>query len=169
MRLNSIRKNIVIGLLILCASFGLLGFKAYFSPNGHIKDRIVDEIGNTKSSIDIAVFNITSYGIKTALSKALKRGVQIRFITDQGQSENMRSMVGSLLQDGVKMKLVKGKGKNGLMHNKFAIFDGRLLLTGSYNWTETAEYYNYENALFLDNKSLVEEYQKEFELLWTLP
>ena len=140
--------------------------KVYFSPNGQVKDRIVNEINNTKTSIDIAVFNFTSSGLKTALKKALKKGVSIRIITDQGQSEDIHSAVGSLLQDGFKIKIVKGKGRNGLMHNKFAIFDHKLLLTGSYNWTETAEHYNYENALFLEDKSLAEQYEKEFNSLW---
>ena len=140
--------------------------KVYFSPNGQIKDHIVNEINNAKTSIDIAVFNFTSNGLKTALKKALKKGVEIRIVTDQGQSEDIHSAVESLLQDGFKIKIVKGKGRNGLMHNKFAVFDHNLLLTGSYNWTETAEHYNYENALFLEDKPLVKEYEKEFNSLW---
>ena len=141
--------------------------QVYFSPNGHIKNRIVDEINNSKNSIDIAVFNFTSYGIKSALKKALKRGVQIRIITDQGESDDIHSVIGSLLEDGFKIKILKGAGKNGLMHNKFAIFDRQLLLTGSYNWTETAEHYNYENALFLSDKSVIKEYIGEFDSLWS--
>ncbi len=171
MRLRSVSKNFVAFLLTLCVSLSVLGLKntekVYFSPNGHIKARIVEEINATKGSLDIAVFNFTSFSIKAALNKALKRGVRIRFITDQGESENVHSAIGSLIEDGVKVKLVKGKGENGLMHNKFAIFDHRLLLTGSYNWTETAEHYNYENALFLEDKSLIKDYENEFERLWS--
>ncbi|OIO36780.1 MAG: hypothetical protein AUJ72_05645 [Candidatus Omnitrophica bacterium CG1_02_46_14] len=139
----------------------------YFSPNGQIRNRIVNEITDAKESIDIAVFNITSFGIRTALNKAKKNGVQIRIVTDQGQSEDIHSVVGSLLEDGFKVKLIKGKGRNGLMHNKFAIFDHKLLLTGSYNWTETAEHYNYENTVFLSDKNLLQKYQKEFDSLWS--
>ena len=118
------------------------------------------------ADIDIAVFHITSYGIKSALKKALKRGVQIRIVTDQGQSEDIHSVIGLLMEDGFAVKLFKGKGRNGLMHNKFAVFDHKLLLTGSYNWTETAEHYSYENVLFLPEKSLIKEYEKEFDLFW---
>ena len=161
-----------IGVLILILSLGVspaapAAQEAYFSPNGHIKSRIVEEIANAKDSIDIAVFNITSLGIRTALKRAQKKNVQIRIITDQGQSEDLHSVIGTLLEDGFKVKLVKGKGRNGLMHNKFAIFDHRLLLTGSYNWTETAEHYNYENALFLQDKNLIKEYQNEFDSIWS--
>ncbi len=141
--------------------------EVYFSPNGHIKNRITEEISGAKESVDIAVFNITSLGIRTALRKVQKKGVKIRILTDQGQSEDLHSIIGSLMEDGFKIKLVKGKGHNGLMHNKFAIFDHKLLLTGSYNWTETAEHYNYENALFMRDKNMIKEYQSEFDSLWS--
>ena len=165
-----INKNISALLLALFLGLGSAASaaqEAYFSPNGHVKNRIVEEITNAKNSIDIAVFNITSIGIKTALRKARKKNIQIRIITDQRQSEEFHSAVGSLLADGFSIKLVKGKGRNGLMHNKFAIFDHKRLLTGSYNWTETAEHYNYENALFLEDKNLVKEYQNEFDSIWS--
>ena len=141
--------------------------EAYFSPNGHIKNRIVDEIANAKDSIDIAVFNITSFAIGTALKKAWKKGLRIRILADQGESEDLHSIIGSLMQNGLRIKLVKGRGKNGLMHNKFAVFDHQLLLTGSYNWTETAEHANYENAVFLRDKDLLKAYQNEFDLIWS--
>ena len=162
-------KNLGVFILALFLSVGSVAAaaqEAYFSPNGHIKSRIIDEIANAQDSIDIAIFNITSLGIKTALKKARKKGLQIRILVDQGESEDMHSIVGSLLKDGFNIKLVKGKGAHGLMHNKFAIFDHKLLFTGSYNWTETAEHNNYENALFLRDKSLIKEYEKEFDLLW---
>ena len=167
--LKTVSKNSSVLILVLSLNLTLAAAatqEAYFSPNGHIKGRIIEEITSAKESIDIAVFNITSLGIRTALKKAQKKGLQIRIVADQGESEDLHSIVGSLMQDGFKIKLVKGKGQSGLMHNKFAIFDHKLLLTGSYNWTETAERTNYENALFLGDKSLIKEYEKEFDLLW---
>ena len=54
-------------------------------------------------------------------------------------------------------------------HDKFAIFDGRLLVTGSYNWTSSAEAWNYENALFLDDPALITRYAVRFERLLAGP
>lgn len=175
---RSASKNKWIALLAVCLALVSIAAKTpqetavnlsqqiYFSPNGQIRSRIIQEINNSKNSIDIAVFNITSYGIKSALKKALKRGVQIRIVTDQGESEDIHSVISLLKEDGFAVKLLQGKGRNGLMHNKFAVFDHKLLLTGSYNWTETAEHYNYENALFLPEKPLIKAYEKEFDGLW---
>ena len=52
------------------------------------------------------------------------------------------------------------------MNNAFAIFDSSLLVTGSYTWTEYAEKFNYENAIFIDEPDVVDKYKKEFELLY---
>ncbi len=52
------------------------------------------------------------------------------------------------------------------MHNKFMIVDGQLLVTGSYNWSASAESYNYENALFVTAAATIQKYQAEFERLW---
>jgi phosphatidylserine/phosphatidylglycerophosphate/cardiolipin synthase-like enzyme len=52
------------------------------------------------------------------------------------------------------------------MHYKFAIFDGKLLVTGSYNWTASAERFNQENALFLDEPDIIRRYQARFDQLF---
>ncbi|MCA9226879.1 MAG: endonuclease, partial [Planctomycetales bacterium] len=52
------------------------------------------------------------------------------------------------------------------MHHKFALFDRRLLLTGSYNWTRGAAEYNEENLLVTNLASLVKRYAGEFDKLW---
>jgi len=52
------------------------------------------------------------------------------------------------------------------MNNTFAIFDGKLLVTGSYNWTEYSEKFNYENAIFIDDLDVIGKYKKEFDSLY---
>ncbi len=53
------------------------------------------------------------------------------------------------------------------MHQKFAVIDGRIVLTGSYNWTASAERYNHEDLLmFQDAGPLAQEYRQQFLRLW---
>jgi len=174
-------------LILLVVSFTSIGFKnptdlfsktevyfspegqteVYFSPEGRIKERLVQAISESKSSVDIAIFNFTSHNLRAALVKAKKRGVKIRVIADAKQMENdEHSLIGTLMQEGFEVKLLKQQGQ-GIMHNKFAIFDKKLLSTGSYNWTESAEHKNYENVLFLSSQDVIKAYQKEFDELWT--
>ena len=53
------------------------------------------------------------------------------------------------------------------MHQKFAVIDRRVVLTGFYNWAQSMENFNDENVLlFCDARPLANEYRKEFVRLW---
>lgn len=52
------------------------------------------------------------------------------------------------------------------MHHKFAVLDGRVVITGSYNWTFASEERNHENVVLLREPKLIETYHHEFEALW---
>ncbi|MCX6709433.1 MAG: phospholipase D-like domain-containing protein [Candidatus Woesearchaeota archaeon] len=53
----------------------------------------------------------------------------------------------------------------GIMHNKFCIFDRRIVFTGSYNPTEGDSYYNNNNILVISSKTLAKNYESKFEEL----
>ena len=52
------------------------------------------------------------------------------------------------------------------MHHKFAIFDGKFLVTGSYNWTDSAERFNLENAVVLTDPVVIQRYLVQFDQLF---
>src|SRR5258706_3026782 len=54
----------------------------------------------------------------------------------------------------------------GVMHHKFAVFDRKKVVTGSFNWTPGAEHANYESALLIDDAGTVSAYGREFKTLW---
>ncbi len=172
-----VNKKFPLLFLILVISISGLGFKnptdffskteAYFSPEGQIKERLIKAIQESKETIDIAIFNFTSHNLRTALVKAKKRGVKIRVITDAKEAQNdEHSLIPTLVQEGFEVRLLKKQGE-GIMHDKFAVFDQKLLFTGSYNWTESAEKRNYENVLFIPNEEIIKKYEQEFERMWT--
>lgn len=139
--------------------------EVFFSPNGGVRDQIIKRINLSKSSIDVAVYSFTAGEVAQALADAHKRGVKIRVIRDKTQSSNKDDENSFLMKQGISVKILKGKGR-GIMHDKFAIFDGKEAFTGSYNWTENAEKFNYENALFIDDPNVIEGFKNEFEGLW---
>ena len=99
------------------------------------------------------------------MEKAQKRGVKIRIIADSRQAKGAYSAITELAREQVDIKITHGEGR-GIMHNKFAIFDGKLMVTGSYNWTNNAEHYNYENAIFITDPNVIRQYQKDFDSMW---
>ena len=130
-----------------------------------MRDRILRQINRTKTSIDLAIFDFTSGELAGALLSARARGVAVRVVADARQARGKSSEVGVLLAGGIDARLLRGRGR-GIMHHKFAVFDGRLVVTGSYNWTESAEHANLENALFLDDAAVVARYAGLFERLF---
>ena len=134
----------------------------YFSPDGNTARRIIKAIDDSTSTIDLAIFDLTSQEIKGAFERAKNRGVKIRIAADSRQAKGTNSVIQTLIDEGFNVKIKHGIGR-GIMHNKFAIFDGKLMVTGSYNWTNNAEHYNYENAIFISDPETIKKYQEEFE------
>jgi len=139
--------------------------ETYFSPNGGVASNIIKAINNTKSSIDLAIFDLTSNDIASVLEQAQKRGVKIRIIADSRQAKGAYSAITELAREQVDIKITHGEGR-GIMHNKFAIFDSKSMVTGSYNWTNNAERFNYENAVFITDPNVIMQYQKDFDNIW---
>ncbi|MBI3269678.1 MAG: phospholipase D family protein [Planctomycetes bacterium] len=136
----------------------------YFSPNGGIQDRLLKEFNLCKESVEICVFDISSGPLGQAIIEARKRGRAIRVITDAREAKGKQSEVDALKKAGILVTTVGGWGS--LMHNKFALFDHALVVTGSYNWSNGAEERNRENALFIKDSEVAGKYREEFERLW---
>ena len=137
--------------------------KIYFSPNGGCREAVIETISKAHETIDIAMYDFTSKPIAEELVKAKKRNVRVRIILDKSQGQQDYSKSKYLTQKGFGVKYHTGPG---LMHNKFAIIDGQVLLTGSFNWTGMAEQKNEENLLVMTDQQVIREYQKRFEYLY---
>lgn len=159
-------KIYIVIIIILAASFLSIregiSSDAYFSPQD-IKRQISRAIDESQESIDIAVSDITSNDILNALVKAQRRGVQIRVVVDRKRS----------LAKGPLSKLNKDKEfatrvliQKGIMHNNFAIFDCKRLVTGSYYWSEKVSKFNSYNVIFTEETKVLVKYQREFDRLF---
>ena len=153
-------------LTLLCATDTIHAkTEVLFSPGGSINDTIIKNIVSSSSTIDVAAFTFTAGGIAEALYQAKERGVVVRVIVDQTQDAKNYPVLEFLKEEGFNLQFLKGN-IGGSMNNAFAIFDDKLLVTGSYTWTEYAEKFNYENAIFIDEPDVVDKYKKEFESLY---
>ena len=140
--------------------------EVFFSPKGGVRDQILRRINETKSSLDVAMYVFTSAEMAQALAEAHKRGVKIRVVRDRNQSKKGDDQTVYLQRYGVVVHAILGPGGQGLMHDTFCIFDGKEVFIGSYNWTENAENHNRENALFTNEKGVVDSCKNEFNVLW---
>jgi phosphatidylserine/phosphatidylglycerophosphate/cardiolipin synthase-like enzyme len=90
----------------------------------------------------------------------------MRVILDALQAGGSTSQAGELRNAGITVKLMRGIKANGIMHHKVAIYDGAVVQTGSFNWTDNASCCSWENSLFIGTAEVVKRYQQMFELMW---
>ena len=148
--------------------------QACFSPQGKCSSHILREIETAKKELLVAVYAFTNDELANALVQARKRGVAVQVIVDREFDLANENSKGKFF-DAQKIPLrrvsgVKAKTQEkdaGLMHQKFAVIDRRIVFTGSYNWTRSADNLNDENLLlFRDAGQLAEEYRSVFFRLW---
>lgn len=159
----SLRCLIFLGLMIL-PTLSRAEIKVYFSPNGGCQQAIISEINKAQKSIDVAMYSFTSREIAQALVVARERHVKIRILLDIFEIKDHYSKSRFLINKGFAIKFHLGPG---LMHDKFVVIDERVVVTGSFNWTITAETKNAENLLVINDKELARSYEKHFKHLWT--
>lgn len=139
----------------------------FFSDAGGIATHVIEAINRTRHTLDIAMYDLTEPDITRALVAARRRGVRIRIVADVGQAGDPYSKIADLRSQGIGVRLSQGfNGERSLMHDKFAVFDGELAVTGSFNWTTSGERYNSENAVFISDSTVAARFEKEFEILW---
>lgn len=137
--------------------------ESYFSPGETCLRAILASIRNARSSIDVCVFTITDDRISDALLDAHKGGAKVRIISDDDKSEDRGSDLDRFERAGIDTRTDRTEAH---MHHKFAIFDRDTLLTGSYNWTRSAERANQENVVLTDDPRLTGDFQGCFDRLW---
>lgn len=136
-----------------------------FSPEGGVEDLIVDALGRARSSIDMAIFSLYSQRVADALVAAKNRGVAVRVVSDVSQSRRSAAVL-SVVKAGVPLRLSAGRDGTGVLHHKFVVVDGALLITGSYNFSQNAELFNFENDLFSTAPGDVFAYTAELSAVW---
>jgi phosphatidylserine/phosphatidylglycerophosphate/cardiolipin synthase-like enzyme len=146
--------------------------QACFSPQGKCAAHILREIGSAQKELLVAVYAFTSDELASALVQAKKRGVVVQIVIDREFDLANEKSKGRFF-DAQKIPLRRisgaksGEKDPGLMHQKFAVIDRKIIFAGSYNWTYSAESFNDENLLlFRDAGPLAEEYRKVFLKLW---
>jgi len=135
--------------------------ETYFSPDDGVADVIIDLLDEAEESIYFMAFSFTSDDISDAIQRRAQGGVIVAGVFDESQTRsNQGGEYDSLLQAGLN---VRQDNIDGLMHHKVFIIDQRIVITGSYNFSRSAEERNDENILVIHNIAIAREFLMEFE------
>ena len=141
--------------------------ETYFSPDDGVTAKIVAEIGKATSFIYFEAFSFTSDPIFTALKERHDAGVYVKgiFETQQDSAASKYSKYKPLKRVGADVILDTNPNN---MHNKLFIIDGNTLITGSFNFSASAEEKNDEAILIIRNTDVSTRYVTEFHRLFNL-
>lgn len=150
--------------------------RALFSPDHNIKQVLRGLIQEEQLSISIAIFTLTDHDIAHDLIDAKKRGIRIEIVTDEQTRHAEHSKIPLLMKNNIRVFSFPPKKDptldrwQAIMHNKFALFGRsitgkRMLLTGSFNWSISANSINQENVMVLDDQEVCLSYLKQFEII----
>lgn len=138
----------------------LLHLSAYFSPKGGCENALVQELKKARKEILVQAYSFTADPLTYGLVEAKKRGVDVEVILDRSNEVERYSDLNILLDNGLHPLI---DAEHAIAHNKVMIIDKKIVVTGSFNFTNQAENQNAENLLIIrGHKELVTQYRNNF-------
>jgi phosphatidylserine/phosphatidylglycerophosphate/cardiolipin synthase-like enzyme len=134
-----------------------------FSRTMNCAQVIVSLIDSANRSVFVAVYSFTRDDIADALIRAHERGLDVRVVVESERADEKGSEYLRLRGAGVDIRL---DTNSGLMHHKFMAIDGKIVVTGSYNFSVSAEDANDENLIVLIGEEIAALYSSEFMRVW---
>ncbi len=133
--------------------------EVYFSPDDGVARHLLELVNAAQESIFVMAFSFTSNDLAGALITRAQAGVAVSGVFDEGQAKGTGSDYENLLAAGLDVYL---DGNENKLHHKVIIIDGKIVVTGSYNFTQSAETRNDENLLIIYSPALAAKYLDEF-------
>lgn len=171
----------------------------YQSIDKYLLD-LMQKVDPKNGTIDIAMFSFTHIGLAQKLLSLAARypKIKIRIALDPTQiedDENHRGVLGPYLERTAYFKKLKNieirykwrsnafawdaeankcqliHWRNLLLHHKCMIVNKKHMGIGSYNWSTTAEYRNFENIMIFDgivaeHQKIIDRFMYEYDVIW---
>jgi len=130
-----------------------------FVPGEDCEGVIVAEINQARSVILVQAYSFTSMPIAKALVSAKQRGVSVQVILDKSQRSERYSGATFLANAGIRTLIDE---QPSIAHSKVIIIDGTSVITGSFNFTRSAQQYNAENLIVIRDGVLAQHYTQNW-------
>lgn len=135
----------------------------YFTPPANAAAAIVKAIDASEREVLVQAYGFTHNAIAQSLVRAHHRGVKVRVLLDQKTQTSNRYVIGVLTDADI---AVRQDGKHAIAHNKVMVIDQAVVITGSFNFTNSAETRNAENVLILKSPDLALQYRLQWQNHW---
>ncbi len=139
----------------------------YFSPSDGTNQKIISAINSADNDLNVETMVITRSDIANAISAAKSRGVEVQVLTNS-KNDNAE-FVNTILSSTLPVdKFIFDNKAKATLHHKLAIVDANFavsdpqVITGSHNWSNSANNKNDENTLIIHNADIANQYFQQF-------
>jgi phosphatidylserine/phosphatidylglycerophosphate/cardiolipin synthase-like enzyme len=137
-----------------------LSMGVFFSPKGGCQDAVVRELRSARHEVLVQAYSFTADPITLALVDARKRGVHVDILLDRSNEGESYSELHVLLEKGLTPLI---DSHHPIAHNKVMVIDSRVVITGSFNFTNQAEHENAENLVVIKGHlEVINRYRQNF-------
>ncbi|MEW6084239.1 MAG: phospholipase D-like domain-containing protein [Chloroflexota bacterium] len=136
-----------------------------FTPeDGALEQAVIPLVNAAQFEIRFLAFSFTDYPLAAAMIQRAQNGVSVAGVYERVGSDTDAAEFDTLYCAGVS---VRRDGNPSFMHDKVIIVDQRYVITGSLNYSTSAEESNDENVIMIDNSEIAGLYLQEFDRIWS--
>ena len=158
--------TLLLGLTAGAQEAATCSVQAFFvSPDvdGVIEQELISLIDRATSTLDVGLYSFTDDQLGAAVIRAHRWGVAVRVILEARNANSTGTEAEKLYEEHIPLKV---DSASGLFHHKFAVIDREIVITGSYNWSDSADDDNFENVVVIECPEIAAAFTQEFERLW---
>jgi len=140
-------------------------------------------LARTTRQVDLALFVFSEQPLADQLAQVQQRGAMVRLLIEPGFAYRYYSELLDVLGVTLPNKCQLEPGNKpwnppittagvpklppgDILHHKFAVIDGQVVITGSQNWSAAANHDNDETVLVVENPTVAKHFQREFDRLY---
>lgn len=139
----------------------------YFSTHDHVAQRVIEKIDPARTRIHFLAFSFTHDGIAKAMLARASAGAEVQGVFEKSQVagghseyERFRAARGNVYA------CLDANPRN--MHHKVIVIDDDTVVTGSFNFSASADKSNDENVVILRSAEIARRFEEEFQRVYTL-
>ncbi len=134
-----------------------------FSSEDHAMDNVIAIVNDAQTSIRFLAFSFTDYPLAQAMIAKAQAGVDVQGVFETFGSNSPRSELKTTWCAGLP---VRQDGNPSFLHDKIIVIDNSIVITGSLNFSSSADEDNEENVIILDNPEIAALYLQEYQKIW---
>ncbi len=136
----------------------------FFSPDDHVLSALIPLLESAQQSIYFLAYSFTSNQLGDVLRQKAAQGITVAGVMDADQvKSNQGTEYDPFRREGLDVRL---DGIDGLMHHKVFIVDKKIVVFGSYNFSQSAEEKNDENLIIVYDPVIAKQFLQEFNRVW---